>query len=87
MREITQTEINAVSGAGANFDLPFENINNALSDISASLDKTLQSIRETSNFGEKLSLSCMALGLSLSKTVLSLVSRFMSDFVPHAELL
>ncbi|KKB06625.1 hypothetical protein [Pantoea anthophila] len=76
MREINEKEIAAVSGAG----LPefLGNVNNALTDVSDLLDSTLTSLKESTAFGETLSLSFRALGLNVAKSFLTAFSGFLT---------
>lgn len=76
MREINQTEIAAVSGAGLTEFLG--NINNALTQVSTSLDSTVDALADTSIIGEKIGLSYKAFGLSIAKGYLTAFSNFLT---------
>lgn len=76
MREINQTEIAAVSGAGLNAFLG--DVNNALTHVSTSLDSTVDALAETTVIGEKIGLSYKAFGLSLAKGYLTAFSSFLT---------
>ncbi|MEM6161256.1 hypothetical protein AAH446_11990 [Erwinia sp. P6884] len=76
MREINQTEIAAVSGAGLT---EFRgNVNTALAQVSAKFDTTLDALAETSVIGEKIGLSYKAFGLSIVQGYLSSFSNFLT---------
>lgn len=79
MREINQTEIAAVSGAGLTDFLG--NINNALTQVSTSLDSTVDALAETSVTGERIVLSYKAFGLSIAKGYLTAFSDFLTKLV------
>ncbi|WP_426607695.1 hypothetical protein [Pantoea anthophila] len=76
MREINEKEIAAVSGAG----LPefLGDVNSALTDVSGLLESTLTSLKESTTFGERLSLTFRALGLNVAKSFLSAFSGFLT---------
>jgi len=76
MREINEKEIAAVSGAG----LPefLGDVNSALTDVSGLLDSTLTSLKESTTFGERLSLTFRALSLNLAKSFLTAFSGFLT---------
>lgn len=76
MREINQTEIAAVSGAGLSEFIG--NVNSALAQVSGLFDNTLKSMSETTVAAEEISLSYQAFGLSLAKGFLSVFSNFLA---------
>lgn len=76
MREINQTEIAAVSGAGLNEFIG--NVNNALTQVSALLDSTVKSLTESTAIQEEIDLSYKAFGLSVAKGLLNAFSSFLT---------
>ncbi|WP_312830423.1 hypothetical protein [Pantoea anthophila] len=76
MREINEKEIAAVSGAG----LPefLGDVNSALTDVSGLLESTLTSLKESTTFGERLSLTFRALSLNVAKSFLTAFSGFLT---------
>jgi hypothetical protein len=65
MREINQTEIAAVSGAGLTEFIG--NVNDALTQVSDLFDTTIKSLNETTVIQEEIGLSYKAFGLSVAK--------------------
>ena len=76
MREINQTEIAAVSGAGLKEFIG--NVNNALTQVSALLDSTVKSLTESTAIQEEIDLSYKAFGLSVAKGLLNAFSSFLT---------
>lgn len=79
MREINQTEIAAVSGAGLTEFLG--DVNNALTEVSDLFDTTVASIKESTDLGETLGLTYKAIGLDFAKNILSVFSGFLTKLV------
>lgn len=79
MREINQTEIAAVSGAGLTEFLG--DVNNALTEVSGLFDTTVASIKESTDLGETLGLTYKAIGLDFAKKILSVFSGFLTKLV------
>lgn len=76
MREINQTEIAAVSGAGL-MDI-MSGVNNDLVKVSDLFDATVKSMGETTVVAEQIGLTYKAFGLSLAKGFLSAFSNFLN---------
>jgi len=76
MREINQTEISAVSGAGLTEFIG--NVNDALTQVSELFDNTVKSLAESTVIQEEIALSYKAFGLSVAKTLLSAFSGFLA---------
>lgn len=76
MREINQTEIAAVSGAGLTEFIG--NVNDALTQVSDLFDTTIKSLSETTVIQEEIGLSYKAFGLSVAKSFLSAFSGFLT---------
>lgn len=79
MREINQTEISAVSGAGLTEFLG--EVNTAITEVSGLLDSTVASIKESSVLGQTLGLTYKAIGLNIAKNFLSAFSGFISNLM------
>jgi len=76
MREINQTEIAAVSGAGLKSFIG--NVNEALTQVSTLLDSTVQTLTETTAIEQEIGLSYKAFGLSIAKGFLTSFSSFLT---------
>ncbi|MDU1574321.1 MAG: hypothetical protein E6868_13840 [Pantoea sp.] len=76
MREINQTEIAAVSGAGLSTFI--NDVNEALSQVSTLLDSTVKTLTETTVLEEEIGLSYKAFGLSIAKGFLTSFSSFLT---------
>lgn len=76
MREISQTEISAVSGAGLTEFL--SDVNTTLTQVSGLFDSTVEAISESTVVGEQIGLTCKAFGLNLAKGFLSSFSSFLT---------
>jgi len=76
MREINQTEIAAVSGAGLT-DI-IGGVNDALTQVSGLFDATVKSLGETTVVSEEIGLTYKAFGLSIAKGFLSAFSGFLT---------
>lgn len=76
MREINQTEIAAVSGAGLGSFI--SSVNEALSQVSTLLDSTVKTLTETTVLEEEISLSYKAFGLSIAKGFLTSFTSFLA---------
>lgn len=76
MREINQTEIAAVSGAGLNEFIG--NVNDALTQVSDLLDSTVKSLTESTVIQDEISLSYKVFGLSVAKGFLNAFSSFLT---------
>ncbi|WP_434747259.1 hypothetical protein [Pantoea sp. Lu_F5_004] len=79
MREINQTEIAAVSGAGLTEIIG--GVNSALTQVSDLFDATVKSMGETTVVAEEIGLTYKAFGLSLAKGFLSAFSGFLAKLV------
>lgn len=79
MREINQTEISAVSGAGLTQYLG--DVNNALTQVATLFDNTVKAIAETTALEEKIGLSYKAFGLSLAQGFLTAFSNFLTKLI------
>ncbi|HBV91571.1 MAG TPA: hypothetical protein DEF80_11405 [Pantoea sp.] len=76
MREINQTEIAAVSGAGLTEFLG--EVNTALTEVSGLFDTTVASIKESNDLGQTLGLTYKAIGLNFAKSFLNAFSGFLT---------
>jgi len=76
MREINQTEIAAVSGAGLSTFI--NDVNEALSQVSTLLDSTVKTLTETTVLHLSTGLSYKAFGLSIAKGFLTSFSSFLT---------